>query len=111
MPPNRVVDRVALGDPPYRAGMADHAGVVEPHGGLEARQSRRDHLGAAAEPCEEVRLYETRRDPEVGGQPVPVEPDRDTVGGLPTVFEILLRERVVVHHAVVGSHLWPEHAV
>ena len=74
--PDRVVDGVALDDAPGRPRVADPPGIVEGEDRVEPGQPRRDHLGPAAEPGEEVRLHEPGRDPDIGLHPLAVEQDR-----------------------------------
>ena len=75
--PDGVVDGVALDDAPGRARVADPAGVVQLERRLEPGEARRDHLRAAAEAGEEVRLDEAGRDPEVRLDPLAVQGDGD----------------------------------
>ena len=99
-PPHAVMNRVALGDPPARVRMPDHLGVVQPHDGLEPRQPRRDHLGAAAEPGKEVRLDEPGRHPHVGLDPRAVQPHRDPALDLPQRRQLRVVERVMHDDAI-----------
>ena len=106
--PDRIVDRIALDHAPGGSRIADPPCVVELEGGRHAGQSRGDHLGPTAEPGEEVRFDEARRDPKVRGHPFPVEQDRDIsdvpkvdlardVAGV-VVLDSPLREHVVTQH-------------
>ena len=62
--------------PQVARGCADPRRVVQRQHRLEPGQARRDQLRAAAEAGEEVRLDEAGRDPDVGLDPAPVQPDR-----------------------------------
>ena len=67
-----VVDWVALGDAPPGFGVGYHIGVVQPHDGVESGESGRDHLRAARESGEEVRLDEPGGYLQVGFQPAAI---------------------------------------
>ena len=104
-----VVDRVALDDSPAGLRAPDHLRVVQPHDRPEAGQPRRDHLRAAAEAGEEVRLDEPRGDADVRLRPGPVQPDRDAAVDLAEGHELGLVERVVDDDAVAVDDVRAEH--
>ena len=74
-----VVHRVAVGDAPGGARVADARGVVQHEHRLQPGEPGRGQLRAAGEPGEEVRLDEAGGDADVGVDPVPVEPHRHLV--------------------------------
>ena len=73
--PHVVVHRVAVEHAPACLGVADARRVVQRQHRLEPREARGDHLRATRETGEEVWLDEPRRDPDVGLEPLAVEPD------------------------------------
>ena len=104
-----VVDRVALGDAPGGARMTDALRVVQRHHGLETRKPGRDHLGAPAEPGEEMRLDEAGGDPNVGVQKLPVQMHGDTGGRASDIRQRRRVTGVVVDHAVAVEDVAAEH--
>ena len=75
--PDGIMHRIAVDDSPGRPRVADPPGVVQFEGRLETGEARRDHLGPAAEPGEEVRFDETRGDAHIRLDPLPRQADRD----------------------------------
>ena len=76
--------------------------------GLQTRQARRDHLRAAAEAGEEMRLDEAGGDPEVCLDRLSCERQRD-VTDHPEVDQARRVARVVVEDAPHPQHLITEH--
>ena len=106
-----VVDRVALGDAPGGARVADVPRVVERHDRFEARQPGCDHLRPAAEPGEEVRLDEARRDADVRVEPSPIEIDLHARGRRADARERRRVAAVVIDHRVAAEDFPSEHAL
>ena len=103
-----VMDGVAVDHAPGRPWVADPARVVKREGRLQTGQARRDHLRAAAEAGEEMRLDETRRDPEVCVDPLSGERERD-VTDHPEVHQARRIARVVVEDPPCAQDLVAEH--
>ena len=74
--PDRIVDRVPLEHAERRPGIGDPRRAVELEHRLEGSETRRDHLGAATEPGEEMRFDEAGRDPHVSVQPLAIQGNR-----------------------------------
>ena len=105
-----VVYGVALRHAPGRLRMADAGrGMQLQHRG-QMCQARRDHLRAAREAGEEVGLDETRRQPYVVLQKVPLEqhwnvrPWHQPQFGMPSTVE-----RVMLDHPRTSLHFLAEH--
>jgi hypothetical protein len=106
--PHGVVDRVPLEDRECRAGIGDPGGAVELEHRVQPGQPGRDHLRTAAEPREEVRLHEPRRDADVRVDPLPVQPDGYSVDH-PDEAQIRGLARVVIDDAPSLEDIVPEH--
>ena len=77
---------------------------------LQAGEAGRDHLGAAAEAGEEVRLHEPRRDAHVRREPFLVQVDRRAGFRLAEIRERRVVAAVVVDDGVVRDDVVAEHA-
>ena len=106
-----VVDRIPFGDAPRRHRMTDAHGVVQREHGLQARQSRRDHLRAAAEAGKEMRLDESGRNAHVGVQPQAIEVHLDARRRVAGVDESRSVAAIVIDNAVLPHDVAAEHRV
>ena len=95
--------------PQVAFGWRDPPRVVQDEHRLEAREAGRDHLRAAAEAGEEVRLDEPGRDPDVGVHPGPVQRHRHAGRRRADVDERRGVAAVVVDDAVAARDVGAEH--
>jgi hypothetical protein len=97
--PDVVVHRVAVRDTPGRLRVADTDRVVQDEHGLKGSQAGRHELRPAGEAGEEVRFDKAGGEPDIGFDPLPVQPDRDVVAEPPEPAQHRRVARVVVDDA------------